>query len=58
MAENPEDPNATTGRTRGAIKNKVTWLFALFIFGYMGAESKLLTSFSTTSSLSCTFLTN
>jgi fucose permease len=36
--ENPQDPNSTTGRTREALKNKVTWFFALFIFGYVGAE--------------------
>jgi fucose permease len=39
--ENPQDPNAKTGRTREALKNKVTWLFALFIFGYVGAEGAL-----------------
>ena len=38
QAENPQDPHATTGRTREALKNKVTWVFALFIFGYVGAE--------------------
>ncbi|KAE9367297.1 MFS transporter-like protein [Stipitochalara longipes BDJ] len=41
QAENPQDPNAKTGRTREALKNKVTWLFALFIFGYVGAEVSL-----------------
>ncbi|KAH8784503.1 MFS transporter-like protein [Hyaloscypha sp. PMI_1271] len=41
QAENPQDPNAKTGRTREALKNKITWLFALFIFGYMGAEVSL-----------------
>lgn len=40
ITENPEDPNAKTGRTRSALKNKVTWIFSIFIFGYMGAESK------------------
>ncbi|PMD54818.1 MFS general substrate transporter [Hyaloscypha bicolor E] len=41
QAENPQDPNTKTGRTREALKNKVTWLFALFIFGYVGAEVSL-----------------
>jgi nitrate/nitrite transporter NarK len=41
QAENPQDPNAKTGRTREALKNRVTWLFALFIFGYVGAEVSL-----------------
>ena len=36
--ENPREPNSTTGRTREALKNKLTWVFALFIFGYVGAE--------------------
>ncbi len=36
--ENPRDPNAKSGRTREALKNKLTWIFALFIFGYVGAE--------------------
>ena len=40
-AENPREPNSKTGRTREALQNKVTWVFALFIFGYMGAEGKL-----------------
>jgi hypothetical protein len=38
--ENPVDPNGSGGRTRDAIKNKVTWIFAVFIFGYVGAEGK------------------
>ncbi|TAQ86579.1 hypothetical protein B7494_g5092 [Chlorociboria aeruginascens] len=41
QAENPRDPNSTTGRTRQALKSKVTWIFALFIFGYVGAEVSL-----------------
>ena len=36
--ENPTDSNSDSGRTREAIKNKVTWIFAAFIFGYVGAE--------------------
>ncbi|KAF8851758.1 MFS transporter-like protein [Acephala macrosclerotiorum] len=40
-AENPRDPSSSTGRTREALKNKFTWIFALFIFGYMGAEISL-----------------
>ncbi|KAH8821863.1 major facilitator superfamily domain-containing protein [Xylogone sp. PMI_703] len=39
--ENPRSPNATTGRTREALKTKLTWIFALFIFGYVGAEVSL-----------------
>jgi hypothetical protein len=38
--ENPVDPNTKKGRTREALNNKVTWIFALFIFGYVGAEGK------------------
>ncbi|KAK4986993.1 hypothetical protein LTR50_004945 [Elasticomyces elasticus] len=34
LAENPREAGATTGRTREALKNKVTWIFALFIFVY------------------------
>jgi fucose permease len=41
QSENPRDPNSTTGRTREALKNKLTWIFALFIFGYVGAEGLL-----------------
>jgi fucose permease len=41
QSENPRDPNSTTGRTREALKNKLTWIFALFIFGYVGAEVSL-----------------
>ncbi|CAG8960667.1 hypothetical protein HYFRA_00013435 [Hymenoscyphus fraxineus] len=39
--ENPSDQNAKTGRTREAVKNPLTWLFAFFIFGYVGAEVSL-----------------
>ncbi|KAI9739949.1 MAG: hypothetical protein M1818_005005 [Claussenomyces sp. TS43310] len=39
--ENPRDINAKTGRTRQALKNTLTWIFALFIFGYVGAEVSL-----------------
>ena len=38
--ENPAESNAKGGRTREAMRNKVTWIFALFIFGYVGAEGK------------------
>ncbi|KAH9210752.1 major facilitator superfamily domain-containing protein [Leptodontidium sp. 2 PMI_412] len=40
-AENPRDPNSNTGRTRQALKSKVTWLFCFFIFAYVGAEVSL-----------------
>lgn len=36
--ENPRDVNAKTGRLREALSNKLTWIFAAFIFGYVGAE--------------------
>lgn len=39
--ENPRDPNSDTGRTRQALKNKLTWIFAVFIFGYVGTEVSL-----------------
>jgi fucose permease len=38
QAENPREPGAKTGRTREALKSQLTWIFALFIFGYVGAE--------------------
>ena len=38
QAEHPRDPTSKTGSTREALKNPLTWIFALFIFGYMGAE--------------------
>lgn len=44
--ENPRDPNSTTGRTREALQNKLTWVFALFIFGYVGAEGPSLVPLS------------
>ncbi|KAG9236972.1 major facilitator superfamily domain-containing protein [Amylocarpus encephaloides] len=40
-ADNPSTQTQTSGRTREAIKYKLTWIFALFIFGYMGAEVSL-----------------
>ncbi|KAJ8058793.1 hypothetical protein OCU04_011781 [Sclerotinia nivalis] len=36
--ENPRDVNAKTGRLREALSHKLTWIFAAFIFGYVGAE--------------------
>ena len=42
QAEHPRDPNSRTGRTREALRNKLTWVFALFIFGYVGAEGTFL----------------
>ncbi|KAK6599262.1 hypothetical protein H4I96_08466 [Botrytis cinerea] len=39
--ENPRDVNAKTGRLREALSNKLTWIFAAFIFGYVGAEVSL-----------------
>ncbi|KAM3070151.1 hypothetical protein ACMFMG_003814 [Clarireedia jacksonii] len=40
-AENPRDANAKTGRMREALSNKLTWIFAAFVFGYVGAEVSL-----------------
>ncbi|CAL3968648.1 unnamed protein product [Diplocarpon coronariae] len=40
-AENPRDPDSKTGRTREALRSKVTWLFCFFVFGYVGAEVSL-----------------
>ncbi|ESZ89499.1 hypothetical protein SBOR_10116 [Sclerotinia borealis F-4128] len=40
-SENPRDVNAKTGRLREALSNKLTWIFAAFIFGYVGAEVSL-----------------
>ncbi|KAI9641524.1 hypothetical protein NHQ30_010336 [Ciborinia camelliae] len=39
--ENPRDANAKRGRLREALSNKLTWVFALFLFGYVGAEVSL-----------------
>ncbi|CAD6444856.1 0ee07618-2c2c-40aa-b2d7-327a69a9ee5d [Sclerotinia trifoliorum] len=39
--ENPRDANAKTGRLREALSHKLTWIFAAFIFGYVGAEVSL-----------------
>ncbi|KAB8289812.1 hypothetical protein EYC80_010445 [Monilinia laxa] len=41
ISENPRDINAKTGRLREALNNKLTWIFAMFIFGYVGAEVSL-----------------
>jgi hypothetical protein len=38
--ENPVDRNTKGGRTGEALKNKATWIFAIFIFGYVGSEGK------------------
>ncbi|KAL2064433.1 hypothetical protein VTL71DRAFT_4927 [Oculimacula yallundae] len=40
-AENPRDPNSKTGRTREALKSRITWLFCFFVFTYVGAEVSL-----------------
>jgi len=41
LLKNPREANATTGRTREALKSPLTWIFALFLFGYMGTEGIL-----------------
>ncbi|KAK1247998.1 hypothetical protein MKX07_000886 [Trichoderma sp. CBMAI-0711] len=41
LSENPHQKageNATSGRTREALKSKLTWFFSLFIFLYVGTE--------------------
>jgi len=40
--ENPRDPASDTGRTRQALKNRLTWILALFTFAYVGAEGNHL----------------
>jgi hypothetical protein len=47
--ENPRDVNAKTGRLREALSNKLTWIFAAFIFGYVGAEGNSPAKFVTIS---------
>ena len=39
--ENPRDPTSDTGRTRQALKNKLTWILAFFTFAYVGAEGAI-----------------
>ncbi|RMZ83394.1 hypothetical protein DV737_g1727, partial [Chaetothyriales sp. CBS 132003] len=36
--EHPRDPQAKGGRTREALRNRVTWLCSLFFFTYLGVE--------------------
>ncbi|RMZ87877.1 hypothetical protein DV736_g4897, partial [Chaetothyriales sp. CBS 134916] len=36
--EYPRDPEAKGGRTREALRNKVTWLCSFFFFTYLGVE--------------------
>ncbi|PQE27748.1 hypothetical protein CJF31_00009976 [Rutstroemia sp. NJR-2017a BVV2] len=40
-AENPRDENAKMGRMREAFDHKLTWIFAAFVFGYVGLEVSL-----------------
>ncbi|PQE14339.1 hypothetical protein CJF30_00006917 [Rutstroemia sp. NJR-2017a BBW] len=40
-AENPRDGNAKMGRMREAFGHKLTWIFAAFVFGYVGLEVSL-----------------
>jgi fucose permease len=40
LTENPMHSGAKSGRTRMALKSKLTWIFAIFIFGYCGAEGE------------------
>ncbi|OHE99912.1 hypothetical protein CORC01_04813 [Colletotrichum orchidophilum] len=41
LAENPTESGGKSGRTRQALKNKLSWIFAFFVFGYCGAEVAL-----------------
>lgn len=36
--EHPREPDSTDGRTKEALKSKITWLCAAFFFVYMGVE--------------------
>lgn len=38
LDENPTESGGKSGRTRQALKNKLSWVFAFFVFGYCGAE--------------------
>jgi len=38
---NPRTSSSGHSRTTEAIKNRVTWVLALFLFAYMGVEGKL-----------------
>lgn len=40
-AEHRDETESTGAGTREALKNKVTWLCALFFFSYMGVEGEL-----------------
>ncbi|KAL0768446.1 hypothetical protein CaCOL14_009421 [Colletotrichum acutatum] len=41
LLENPTESGGKSGRTRQALKNKLSWIFAFFVFGYCGAEVAL-----------------
>ncbi|KAK7415558.1 hypothetical protein QQX98_005804 [Neonectria punicea] len=41
LAENPTESGGKSGRTRQVLKNKLSWIFAFFVFGYCGAEVAL-----------------
>ncbi|KAF4976131.1 hypothetical protein FZEAL_7150 [Fusarium zealandicum] len=41
LAENPTVSGGKSGRTRQVLKNKLSWIFAFFVFGYCGAEVAL-----------------
>ncbi|KXH61841.1 hypothetical protein CNYM01_09036 [Colletotrichum nymphaeae SA-01] len=41
LFENPTESGGKSGRTRQALKNKLSWIFAIFVFGYCGAEVAL-----------------
>ena len=39
--EHPRENEATGGRTKEALKSKITWLCSAFFFTYMGIEGNL-----------------
>ncbi|TDZ33062.1 Bypass of stop codon protein 6 [Colletotrichum spinosum] len=41
LEENPTQEGGKSGRTRAALKNRLSWIFAFFVFGYCGAEVAL-----------------
>jgi fucose permease len=50
-ADNPPQSDNDGGRTREALKNKVTWLCAIFFFAYVGAEGTQISKHFTLPSL-------
>lgn len=40
LSEAPSASGAKSGRMRQVLKNKLSWIFAFFVFGYCGAEGE------------------